>query len=662
MDILGKQYDVLEAETGLQAISLIERNHHELSLVLLDVVLPEADGFEVLSIMNENGWIKEIPVIITSAEASPSYIDKAYDLGALECINRPFDPRTVQHRVSNIIMLFSKQKHLENMVAEQMLEKEKDGHIMTAVLSHIVEFRNGESGMHVLDIRLITSMLLRRLCAVSDRYRHMQAKIPLIANASALHDIGKIAIDEKILNKPGKLTDDEYEAMKLHSAAGADMLEKTRYYPDEEIVRIARNICRWHHERYDGKGYPDGLVGDETPIEVQVVAIADAYDALTHERVYKKAYSHETAMRMIAGGQCGAFNPLLLRCLADIGDDLQKELKNHSLGSSSKAEVRDLMHGLLQSESASNRTLALLEQERAKYQFFATMSREIHFEYTFGTDMLTLSEWGTAQLDIPEVSIYWVENDRHHDLIGEGDYLNLREEIFSAPRSDPTVVKSYRVNIHGQWRWHKIFARPIWSEREGGKILGIIGKCIDIHDGITEMDSLKQMAAVDELTGLYRRESARRKIIEILDQAKGSDKRFALMLFDLDYFKDANDRYGHMFGDRVLRAVARRVQKAVCDSGVVARVGGDEFMMFFEYEEDIVSIADRVFGDLGGRYDEFETTVSMGIALAPSNAAEYDNLFDCADRALSAAKRKGRNGYCFYDESMAGLFSVLSAI
>lgn len=338
-DILGEKYDIIEAENGLQAISQIEKNKHDLSLVLLDIMMPEVDGFGVLAIMNKSKWLEQIPVIIISAETAPTYIDNAYDLGALEYVSRPFDPRTVQHRVSNVILLYSKQKHLKNMVTEQMLEKEKSNQIMVNVLSHIVEFRNGESGMHVLNIRLITELLLKQLCAVTDQYCEIRPKIPLIANASALHDIGKISIDEKILNKPGRLTAEEYEIMKFHSAAGANMLEKTQYYPDEELVRIARDICRWHHERYDGMGYPDGLVGDDIPIEAQVVALADVYDALTHKRVYKEAYSHEKSLRMIMDGQCGAFNPLLLRCMADIGTDLERELKVCSLGKIPKMEA-----------------------------------------------------------------------------------------------------------------------------------------------------------------------------------------------------------------------------------------------------------------------------------------------------------------------------------
>ena len=661
-DILDEKYEIIEAENGLEAIAQIERNKRELSLVLLDIMMPEADGFEVLAIMNKNKWLEQIPVIIISSETSPAYIENAYDLGAMEYISRPFEPRTVQHRVSHMIMLYSKQKHLENMVTEQMLEKEKSNQIMVDVLSHIVEFRNGESGMHVLNIRLVTELLLRRLCAVTDRYRDIQTKIPLIANASALHDIGKISIDEKILNKPDRLTAEEYETMKFHSIAGANMLEKTQYYPKEELVKIARDICRWHHERYDGGGYPDGLVGDEIPIEAQVVALADVYDALTHERVYKKAYSHEQSMQMIMDGRCGVFNPLLLRCLTDIGTDLEKELKICSLGKIPKMEAHDLAQSLLQSGNASNRTLALLEQERVKYQFFAAMSREIQFEYSFQTDMLVLSEWGAARLGLPEITIYSAEKHALQKMMEADDYSNLREQILSASHGEPTVIKSYRLNIRGQRRWHKILSRPLWSGEDLDEIIGIIGKCIDVHDELTEVNSLKQVASTDELTGLYRREVTRGAVTETLAEDTEAEKRFALILFDLDLFKNANDQYGHVFGDQVLRAVAHRLQKVVRNSDVVARAGGDEFMIFLEYKADIDSAAKRIFTSLNGTYNGFDTTISMGIALAPTDATEYEKLFHYADQALYTVKHKGRNGYCFYDKSMTSPFSALSPI
>ena len=325
-EILGKEYRILEACDGEEALKMLEQQGTEISLVLLDIIMPKMDGFEVLAYMNRDKWIEDIPVIMISSEGSESYIRRAYELGASDYISRPFDTKVVYQRVINMIKLYAKQRRLIHLVTDQIYEKEKNNRMMTGILSQIVEFRNGESGLHVLHINILTQLLLERLMRKSDNYDFSWSQQHIIATASALHDIGKIGIDEKILNKPGKLTKEEFEAMKQHTIIGARMLDSLEIYHDEEMMKYAYEICRWHHERYDGKGYPDGLKGEEIPISAQVVSLADVYDALVSDRVYKKAYSHEKAMEMILNGECGMFNPLLLECLVEIQDKVRKEL------------------------------------------------------------------------------------------------------------------------------------------------------------------------------------------------------------------------------------------------------------------------------------------------------------------------------------------------
>ena len=325
-EILGKEYRILEACDGEEALKMLEQYGTEISLVLLDIIMPKMDGFEVLAYMNRDKWIEDIPVIMISSEGSESYIRRAYELGASDYISRPFDAKVVYQRVINMIKLYAKQRRLIHLVTDQIYEREKNNRMMTGILSQIVEFRNGESGLHVLHINILTQLLLEKLMRKSENYDLSWSQQHMIATASALHDIGKIGIDEKILNKPGKLTKEEFEAMKQHTIIGARMLDRLEMYHDEEMMKYAYEICRWHHERYDGKGYPDGLKGEEIPISAQVVSLADVYDALVSDRVYKKAYSHEKAMEMILNGECGMFNPLLLECLVEIQDKVRKEL------------------------------------------------------------------------------------------------------------------------------------------------------------------------------------------------------------------------------------------------------------------------------------------------------------------------------------------------
>ena len=329
-EILGGDYSILEAENGQECLEKMQAEAGNIALVLLDINMPVMDGFEVLKAMNTNHTIEDIPVIMISSDDSDAAIRRSYELGASDYVNRPFDARIVYRRVTNTIKLYAKQRRLVQMVSDQIRARENNTDTLVGVLSHIVEFRNGESGAHVLHIRIITELLLHRLLEISSQYpitAEQQDNIPL---ASALHDIGKIGIDEKILNKPGKLTPEEYEVIKTHSMLGAEMLHQLENFNEQPLLQTAYEIARWHHERWDGRGYPDGLKGDEIPISAQLVALADVYDALTSERCYKKAFSHEKAVQMILNGECGAFNPLLLQCLTDMQTDLKVQLQQRT--------------------------------------------------------------------------------------------------------------------------------------------------------------------------------------------------------------------------------------------------------------------------------------------------------------------------------------------
>ena len=324
--ILGDEFDILEAADGKECISVIRKYGRDIALVLLDIVMPEMDGFEVLEFMNKHEWIDDIPVIMISSEDSAASVKKAYEMGVSDYINRPFDVEVVHRRVFNTIKLYAKQRRLIALITNQVYEKEKNNRILIEILSQIVEFRNGESGRHVLNVNIITGILLEQLAQITDKYNISWSDRLIITTAASLHDIGKIGIDEKILNKAGRLTPQEIEKMKEHTVIGASILENMELFKDEELVKTAYQICRWHHERYDGRGYPDGLKGEEIPVSAQVVALADVYDALVSRRVYKKSYSHEEAMKMILGGECGAFNPILLQCLTEAQDKIKESI------------------------------------------------------------------------------------------------------------------------------------------------------------------------------------------------------------------------------------------------------------------------------------------------------------------------------------------------
>ncbi len=328
--MLEDQYRILEAPDGEKGLELLREHGTQITLVLLDIVMPKFNGFQVLEIMQEEKWLDEIPVIMISSESSDEAIKRAYDLGASDYISRPFTDSVVHQRATNMIRLYEKQHYMMRSMNSQRLEKQRTSDIMIAVLSEVVGFVNGESRAHVLHVSKLTELMLEQLPSCDKKYKFTQKEINEWSAAAALHDIGKIAIDPKILNKPGRLTKEEFEAMKAHTTIGAEMVNHLTQYRNESLVKATYQICRWHHERWDGRGYPDGLKGEDIPICAQVVSLADVYDALTSVRVYKPAFSHEKAMEMIQNGECGTFNPALLACLKQLEGRLQEELVQHN--------------------------------------------------------------------------------------------------------------------------------------------------------------------------------------------------------------------------------------------------------------------------------------------------------------------------------------------
>lgn len=661
-DMLGDEYEIIEAENGVEAVSVLQKYGNSISLLLLDIVMPQMDGFGVLTVMNQHHWIEDIPVIVISSESASTHVERAYELGVTEFISRPFDALILHRRVVNTILLYAKQKRLIDLVADQIYEKEQQSGLMVDILSHIVEFRNGESGQHVLHIRTLTELFLKHLGHKDSAYQLPRSEIALICTASALHDIGKISIPSEVLNKPGRLTNEEFAVMKTHTLVGAEMLKALPMHQEHPLVKTAYEICRWHHERYDGRGYPDGLKGDEIPISAQVVALADVYDALTSERVYKKAFSHEVAVNMILNGECGQFNPLLMECLKEIKTILKEELESESDARANKRQLQNVAEELLRHEelSASERTLQLLEHERMKYSFFADMSEEIQFEYTTTPSMVTLSSYGAKKLGLDEILMDPHNNQKVREMMGEGILRGISNELRRTTPDNPQVKFDHEITINGEKRWMRTIGRAMWSADEPPRYMGAIGKTTDIHDERTRIDALVQMASHDSLTGLYNHNYAKQRIKERL--ADRYDGSFAMVIFDLDYFKQANDNYGHMFGDKVLIHMAEQLRQSIRGGDIAARVGGDEFLIFFEYKKEAETVIQRIFHSLEGIYEEFKISISMGVARTETVGRNYEELFHAADQALYAVKRAGRGTYCFYNDTMKDMLSVISPI
>lgn len=326
--MLGSRFDIAEAASGEACLQLLEQNATGISIVLLDIHMPGIDGFTVLEEMNQINLLEQIPVIMISSEDTVDAVRRAFDLGASDYISRPFDAKVVYQRIINTIQLYAKQRRLSAMAADLAFEKERASRMMIGILSQVVEKRNGESRDHVQRVAQLTSMLLAGLAQKTDRYPLTREMRRTIATAAALHDIGKMEICEDLLHKEGPLTEAERRTLQSHTLLGAQMLEEQPECRDDAFARTAYNICRWHHERYDGGGYPDGLQGEQIPIEAQVVGLADVYERLVSRPVDGHARTHSEVVQMICTGVCGAFNPLLLDCLQDMEAEIARAMQD----------------------------------------------------------------------------------------------------------------------------------------------------------------------------------------------------------------------------------------------------------------------------------------------------------------------------------------------
>ncbi len=473
-EMLGDEYDYIYAEDGIKAVDILNGLKLQPNLILLDLHMPKMGGMEVLRIMNVNRWIEEIPVIIISSEDDEKIINEAYQLGVVDFISRPFRSVLVQNRIKNTLLLFKNQKSLIRMVENQVQEREKTNNAMINIFSNIIELRNHESGSHTLKVQNITALLLHRLIELTDRYGIKESDVALISSLAALHDIGKIRIPEAILNKPGKLNDEEWALMKTHTTEGDKILSHENLDQNSTFVRTARSICRWHHEKYDGNGYPDGLVGDAIPIAAQVVSLADAYDALTSERCYKKAFTHEVAIEMLLSGQCGIFNPLLLECLTDVSDQLRTIMRNTDAAAQQRELSLITKEILTGADLPKNNALQqMLDNECHKKDFFMEQCRGIQFEYDKLLHRITyVYRRGN---DKAERKIVFSSRENEENLLPPESWDALREKLLLTTKNKPVAVMDVMLRINGQIHPYRVTAMALWPNENSTDYTCVLG-------------------------------------------------------------------------------------------------------------------------------------------------------------------------------------------
>lgn len=666
-ELFQEKYNILEAENGARALALIEQHLEELSVILLDVVMPVMDGFEVLRNLRSRCWIERVPVILITAENNESTALEGYTIGVSDIINKPFNPEIVNRRVENIIELHEHKRYLEERLQEQyekleqQAQKLKQTHAFVIdTLSTVVEFRNCESGSHIRRIQKITRTLLEMLSSRYEEYRFSEDSISMITDAAALHDIGKIAIPDSVLLKPGRLTPEEYEIMKTHTTRGCEILESLNYAQDEEYFHYCYEICRHHHERWDGNGYPDHLRGNQISIWAQVVSLADVYEALTSERVYKPPYTHQQAVSMIMNGECGAFNPQLLKCFTTVADSLREDTGALTL---LKPPVPHLVvlpktPSPRAEASLSERTLWLLELEREKYRVLSELSGEVTFDYDAKSDVLQFSEKYVQVIgdnfQIPNAR-QALENTK---LIPFKDKQHMLYCIDQMTPADNRCKLDIRIQTKkGELEWFELLVNSLWKGEQHPECVSLIGKLTNIHAAKLETERLRKRAESDPLTGLCNRSSVEALITSSLTVP---DQTAAFFFLDIDDFKAINDDFGHQYGDQVLQWVSGALRNVFRENDVVGRIGGDEFVAYLcgtGRREILMKKAEEICGlfrDVSSRADcKRAISGSLGIALAPEDGGSYAALLSAADQALYSAKKSGKDRYAFFHQNMA---------
>lgn len=668
-ELFGNTYEMIEAENGQEALDVLKEQSQDISIVLLDIVMPVMDGLTALQEINRLGYLKYMPVVMVTAESTESISLQMYEIGASDVISKPFNPAVVRQRVDNIVELYDYRRDLEEVVREQtvILEEQAEKLRQTNVfvidtLCTAVEFRDGESGTHIVRIRDITRLLLKEFGARHSKYRMTDERIEVISNAAAMHDIGKIAVPDAILNKPGKLTREEFEIMKLHTIKGCEMLAKLDYVQDQEYYEYCYDICRHHHERWDGRGYPDGIKGDDISIWAQVVALADVYDALVSERTYKKAFTHETAVQMIANGECGQFNPELIACFLEISSELKMMYVTIAKEHAAPPPQPFVLEAPKQDDNLQ-RILKLLELERAKYHIIADSSGEIVFEYNLNEDRIHFSENVGLLLNCPIEIKNLLQEKQEYLVVYEPDFKLLGEALNDImANSAHTVRKMIRLKTRdGEYEWFEAVARGIFTdEAREPQLTDVIGKLVNVNELKVEANRWRTVAHTDPLTNLDNSMAFQERVFDAMES--GDYREGAILFIDVDDFKRVNSEYGRAMGDLVLRFVGERLQTLFRSSDMLGRIGGDEFAVFMPGVTDVALLreksqllcdtvaAAKVKNEQGDVCDSF--SISVGIARYPSDAKDYHTLVHQADEALKKAKTKGKNSFHFFDEEL----------
>lgn len=669
--LLSPDYEIVEAADGNEAIQMMETYCLQLAAVLLDVDMPGLDGFEVLQIARQKGWVHSVPVFLIAEERAEEALERGYELGAMDILTKPFRPQVVRRRVDSMVELFRHRYELEQAVEEQTARiREQDARIrktnksMVEILSSAIGFRNVNSGVHVRRMRQITRMLLTDVMEHCPEYQLTSEQVERIADLSVLHDIGKIGVPDAILNKTGRLTDEEYECMKSHTIYGGELVERMDFQTGEEGRRYCYEICRHHHERWDGGGYPDGLKGEEIPIWVQAVSVADVYEALVSRRVYKPAYTASEAVQMILYGECGSFNPKILDALRRISGQLTREVAGEAEKESEPSKTVVPMERLEEVPKSADVAVTtpeevqmLFELEQEKYRIIAELSEDMIFTYNALFDSMEFSEKFCKIFQVPAYLNEFSKRPIPNRTFYPEELEELRKKRRSLTWAVPEMEMDLRLPLpNGSRPWFHLVLHTLNDRNDRTRELGYVGKLTNINRIKKEATEWQKRANTDALTQLYNRAGAHILFEELRQESRQTPLQLTVAFMDIDRFKTLNDTLGHEAGDQILTAFGHSIRRLFRPDDIVSRFGGDEFLVVMKGMGDR-TFAENKLGQLCRQTvkiacveEPMEISSSIGVAFFPRDGTEFDDLLRKADKALYASKRSGRGRLSFYED------------
>ncbi len=694
-EIFASEYEIIQTSGSELTFQLMTQYRNTLSMIMINEDIARNFSKDIVKTLTNLKLFENVPVLLVLNQNSARMKQMNIDLPFSDVVSSPVNPYVIQKRVANLVELYSHKCELEDLVQKQTakilsqnkalkLQQRKINTInndMLDTLSTVIEYRDVESGRHIHRIKKFTEVMLRQLAVRYPKYRMTEEKINLIASASSLHDIGKIAIPDSILLSPRRLTYDEFKIMKEHTVKGCDLLNQLDSVERNEYFTYCYDICRYHHEKYDGMGYPDGLKGDQIPIWAQVVSVADCYDALTSERPYKAAFSHEQAVEMIRTGACGAFSDEMMDCFSACLDEFKKLAAeyadiNHADSSVAKGdekrltedteqESRDIYRKMDRDDlirTIENQKLEMLETRKKDSEILNRVSDYV-FEYDLQKDIAEEHKgsfqtlFGYAPKNYKEAMMLFSE------LVAE-EYRNKYQRTFRLEnvhneirRGNERIVLECPMKLGGDiYVAVRCTAVPIL---EKDTIVRMYTSIQTLNYSTVTAGLGEIMTDRDPVTGLWNFNGLRNEIEDFL-QNTGKKGSHMLMLIDVDGFRSINRQTGYRFGNEILKDIGDILRQQFTDNHIIGRVEDDNFIVFVKdcpKREECLAQVDTIFRKLHKSYTFNEKTypeitACIGVADYPRYGASFDELFAAASKAVDIAKINGKDMYLFYNENM----------